>query len=304
MPAEGLVLLTPWRSDPMTLYREFTTVEELTEQYDIEATVPDFGAYAADYVARSAATREELGGTLDVRYGATLTETYDVFRGPVAGEELQPALFFVHGGYWKATDAKVWSYLADGMARHGITTVVEDYTLAPAVSVAEITRQHRAAFAHLYRHAESLGVDRSKIVIAGHSAGGHAVGALLATDWAGEYGLPAQPFAGALPVSAVMDLRPLVHSFVQPWLNLSWGDAVALSPQLTLPAAVPPTLAVVGTKETDEFERQSRDWVAACVAAGLDVAFRTLDRNHFDILDDLADPEGVLARAVLGFLGR
>ncbi|MCZ2813816.1 alpha/beta hydrolase [Modestobacter sp. VKM Ac-2979] len=286
----------------MSLYRDFATVEELTAQYDIEATVPDFGAYATDFVARSAATREALGGTLDVRYGATLTETYDVFPG--AGEGLSPALYFVHGGFWKATDSKVWSYVADGMAPHGVVTVVESYTLAPAVSVAEITRQHRAAFAHLYRNAEEFGVDRSKIVVAGHSAGGHAVGALLATDWAGEYGLPAQPFAGALPFSAVMDLRPLVHSFVQPWLNLSPGDAAALSPQLHLPTAVPPTLAVVGTRETEEFERQSRDWAAACQAAGLDVEFRTLERNHFDILDDLADPDGELARAVLGFLGR
>jgi len=286
----------------MSLYREFTTVEELTAQYDIEATVPDFGAYATDFVARSAATRQALGGTLDVRYGATLTETYDVFPG--AGEGLSPALFFVHGGFWKATDSKVWSYLADGMAPRGVVTVVENYTLAPAVSVAEITRQHRAAFAHLHRNAEEFGVDRSKIVLAGHSAGGHAVGALLATDWAGEYGLPAQPFAGALSVSAVMDLRPLVHSFVQPWLNLSPGDAAALSPQLHLPTTVPPTLAVVGTRETEEFQRQSRDWAAACGAAGLDVEFRTLERNHFDILDELADPDGELARAVHGFLGR
>ena len=284
------------------LYREFGTVEELTAQYDIEATVPDFGAYAADYVARSEATRQRLGGTLDVQYGATLTETYDVLPG--ADDGLSPALFFVHGGYWKATDAKVWSYVADGMAPHGVTTVLEDYTLAPAVTVAEIVRQHRAAFAHLYRNAEQFGIDRTKIVVAGHSAGGHAIGALLATDWAGQYGLPAQPFAGALPVSAVMDLRPLVHSFVQPWLNLTPGEAAALSPQLHLPTEVPPTLAVVGTKETDEFERQSRDWAAACVAAGLPVEFRTLDRNHFDILDDLADPDGELARAVLGFLGR
>ena len=287
----------------MSLYREFDTVDELTAQYDIEATVPDFGAYADDYVARSAATRERLGGTLDVRYGATLTETFDVFPGTGA-EGLAPALFFVHGGFWKATDSKVWSYVADGMAPHGVTTVVENYTLAPAVTVGEITRQHRAAFAYLYRNAEELGVDRSKIVIAGHSAGGHAIGALLATDWAGEYRLPAQPFAGALPVSAVMDLRPLVHSFVQPWLNLTVEDTLALSPQLNLPTAVPPTLAVVGTQETDEFERQSRDWAAACVEAGLPVDFRTLERNHFDILDDLADPDGELTRAVLGFLGR
>jgi len=286
----------------MTLYREFATVDELTAQYDIEATVPDFGVYADDYVARSAATRQALGGTLDVRYGATLTETFDVFPGRADGDGLQPALFFVHGGFWKATDSKVWSYVADGMAPHGVTTVVENYTLAPAVTVAEITRQHRAAFAYLYRNAESLGVDRDRIVIAGHSAGGHAVGALLATDWVGEYGLPAQPFAGALPVSAVMDLRPLVYSFVQPWLNLTVEDTLVLSPQLDLPVAAPPTLAVVGTQETPEFERQTRDWAAACVGAGLPVEFRTLERNHFDILDTLADPDGELAQAVLGFL--
>ena len=176
----------------MALYREFTTVDELTEQYDIEATVPDFGAYAADYVARSAATRAALRGTLDVRYGATLSETFDVLPGRSDGGGLQPALFFVHGGYWKATDAKVWSYVADGMAPHGVTTVVENYALAPAVTVAEIVRQHRAAFAHLHRNVEEFGVDRSRIVIAGHSAGGHGIGALLATDWVGEYGLPAQ----------------------------------------------------------------------------------------------------------------
>ena len=91
---------------------------------------------------------------------------------------------------------------------------------------------------------------------------------------------------------------------MQPWLTLSVEDTLVLCPQLNLPTAVPPTLAVVGTKETDEFERQSRDWAAACVDAGLPVEFRTLERNHFDILDDLADPDGELAKAVLGFLGR
>ena len=101
-----------------------------------------------------------------------------------------------------------------------------------------------------------------------------------------------------------MDLRPLPRTFVQPWLNLTVGDTRALSPQLDLPTATPPTLAVVGTGETAEFQRQTRDWAAACADAGLPVQFRTLERNHFDILDDLADPEGELAQAVLGFLGR
>lgn len=284
---------------PAPLYREFTTVEEITALYDIEATVPDFGAYAADYVQRSAATRARLGGTLDVRFGPTLAETFDVFPG---GDGSRPTVFFVHGGYWKATDSKVWSYVADGLAPHGVTTVVSNYALAPQVSVAEIVRQHRAAFATMWQRAEELGVDRDNIVVAGHSAGGHAVAALLATDWVGEYGLPAQPFVGALPVSPVFDLRPLPHSWLAPYLQLTPADALALSH--LAPVSPVPTHVVVGTRETAEFERQSRDWAAAGQEAGLPVELTLLDHNHFTILDELSDPDGVLTRAALGHLGR
>ncbi len=284
---------------PAPLYRDFATVEEITALYDIEATVPDFGAYAADFVARSAATRERLGGHLDVRFGATLAETFDVFPG---GDGPRPTVFFVHGGYWKATDSKVWSYVADGLAPHGVTTVVSNYALAPQVTVAEIVRQHRAAFATAWQRAEELGIDRDNIVVAGHSAGGHAVAALLATDWAGEYGLPAQPFVGALPVSPVFDLRPLPHSWLAPYLQLTPADALALSH--LAPVSTVPTHVVVGTRETPEFERQSRDWAAAGQEAGLPVELTLLDHNHFTIMDELADPDGVLTRAALGYLGR
>jgi arylformamidase len=280
------------------LYRDFSTVEEINALYDIEATVPDFGAYAADYVERSAATRARLDVVPDVRFGPTLAETFDVFRG---GEGARPTVFFVHGGYWKATDSKVWSYVADGPAPHGVTTVVSNYALAPHVSVAEIVRQHRAAFATMWHRADELGVDRENVVVAGHSAGGHAVAALLATDWAGEYGLPAQPFVGAIPVSPVFDLRPLPHSWLAPYLQLTTTDALALS--YLAPASSVPTHVVVGSRETAEFERQSRDWAAAGERAGLPVEFTILDHNHFTILDELAAPDGVLTRIALGFLG-
>jgi len=77
----------------------------------------------------------------------------------------------------------------------------------------------------------------------------------------------------------------------------------ALSPQLHLPAALPPTVLAHGTGETAEFARQTRDFGAALQAQGFDVEVTALPRNHFDILDDLADPEGPLARAVLRLAG-
>jgi arylformamidase len=290
---------------PPGLYRDFTTVEELDAQYDIEASVPDFGIYVEQFIARSAAARAELEARLDVLYGPTLAETVDVFPGagpaPAAG---RPAVLFVHGGYWKVTTSKEWSYVARGLVERGVTVVVENYALCPTVTVREIVRQHRAAFAMLYRDAEALGVDRSRLVVAGHSAGGHAVACLADTDWAADYGFPATPIAGILGVSGLYDLRPLPRtSFVGPHLGLDAGEAVALSPQLHLPAALPPTVLAYGTAETAEFARQSRDFGVALQAQGFDVEVTELPRNHFDILDDLADPDGPLARAVLRLAG-
>ena len=288
----------------MPLYRDFTTVEELDAQYDIEASVPDFGMYVEQFIARSAAARAGIAAELDVPYGPTLAETFDVFPGagpaPAAG---RPALLFVHGGYWKVTTSKEWSYVATGLVERGVTVVVENYALCPGVTVREIVRQHRAAFTRLYRDAATFGVDRSRIVVAGHSAGGHAVASLVGTDWAGEYGLPAAPIAGVVGVSGVYDLRPLPRTFLAPYLGLDAGEAVALSPQLHLPATLPPTVIAHGTAETDEFVRQSCDYAASLQAAGFPVEAMALPRNHFDVLDDLADADGPLARAVARLAG-
>ncbi len=283
------------------LYRDFTSTEELDRLYDIEATVPDFGAYANDFVARSAAFRAEANARLDVAYGPTREETYDVFlpAGEGAG---RPALFFIHGGYWKATTSKVWSYVAKGLTEAGFVVVVEDYALAPKVTVAEIVRQHRAAFAHLHRHAADYGVDPARIVVAGHSAGGHGVASLLATAWEENYGLPAVPYAGALPVSGVFDLRPLVHTFVNAELRLDAAAAEAIS-ILTPPATLPPLTVAYGTDETPEFERQSVDFAAAVAEAGHPVEVLALGNNHFDILESLADGTGALASVVMRYAG-
>jgi len=286
----------------MALYREFETPEQLDAQYNLTARVPDFPQVAASWDVRSAATRERLGGRLDVRYGPTLAETVDILPGSGAAAGLRPAVLFVHGGYWMRTSSKQWSYLADGLAPHGITTVVENYALCPEVTVTEIVRQHRAAFAWLWHNAAELGIDRDNIVLAGHSAGGHGVASLLGADWAGQYGLPALPFRAAIPISGIFDLRPLPYTYLAPYLQLTASEAAALSPQLRLPGQLPPTLAAVGSEEPDELRRQSRDWAQACRANGLPVEFRELPGDHFNVLDALADPDGALARAVVEFL--
>ncbi len=53
-----------------------------------------------------------------------------------------------------------------------------------------------------------------------------------------------------------------------------------------------------GTYETPEFQRQSRDFVAAVKAAGKPAELLVGEGyNHFEMLETLANPYGLLGRA-------
>ena len=278
----------------------YANYDELNAQYDIEATIPDFGAFVNRIVSASEDARATLTTRLDVRFGPTLAETYDVFYPTKTNDAGKaPALFFVHGGFWKATTSKEWSYVAKGLCEMGFVVIVESYALRPHVTISEIVRQHRAAFAHFWAHADEYGVDKDRIVVAGHSAGGHAVAALLETQWDTDYGLPAEPIKAGIPVSGLFDLRPLQQTSFGPILGMSDAEAIALSPMLSLPRSKRITAVIYGTQETPEFERQSTDFAAALLEEKQNVEVLPLAHNHFTILDELADKDGAIARQVL-----
>ncbi|MGJ3439466.1 alpha/beta hydrolase [Pseudomonas sp. Je.1.5.c] len=277
------------------LYRNFTTRQALDEQYDVEQTVPDFGQYVSHYVESSAIAREQLTCSLDIRYGASVEETVDIFYpSDATASVLKPAVFFIHGGFWKATTSKEWSFVAQGLAKLGVVTVVENYTLCPKVSVAEIIRQHRAAYAYVWNNAARFGIDRNRIVLVGHSVGGHGVAELLATQLWGDYGLAPTPYKAAIAVSGLFDVRPIPHTFAGPILGLSVSDAESLSPYLRISNNRVPLQVVVGEQETDEFIRQSLDYITACSEQGWEVEKYIAEKNHFDILDEFFHGEGVM----------
>lgn len=286
---------------PAPLYRDFSTVEALNAEYNLDDNVPDFARYIEGYISRSAMTREVLDCQLDVPFGPTKPEHLDIFP---ASQPNPPAMVFVHGGYWRITSSKEWSFLADGPVAAGFTTFVTNYALCPGVTLPEIVRQHRAAIAWIYRNAADLGIDRQRIIVTGHSAGGHAVAEILATDWVNDYGLPADVVKGGVAVSGVFDLRPFPFTFLAPYLRLQETDIARISPQLNMSdQSTVPMAIVYGDRETAEFQRQSLDYHASCLAAGLDVDLLALPRHHFDILDDLADAKGPIFEAVTRLAG-
>ena len=85
------------------------------------------------------------------------------------------------------------------------------------------------------------GGDPQRIVVAGHSAGGHLAAMLLCCRWKDvDADLPARLVRGALSISGLFDLEPLRHTpFLQDDLRLTPRGRCALSPAFFPRAARP-----------------------------------------------------------------
>jgi arylformamidase len=127
---------------------------------------------------------------------------------------------------------------------------------------------------------------------------------LLATDWRGEYGLPGNIVKGATAISGLYDLAPFPYTFLQPKLQLAYDQISRNSPILHVPDASAPLLVAYGEDETDEFKRQSEEYLAACKARGLEGEVLILQgKNHYEVIDGFLDAESPLCSAILGQMG-
>ncbi len=61
-----------------------------------------------------------------------------------------------------------------------------------------------------------------------------------------------------------------------------------------------PVIVAYGSYETPEFKRQSRDFAKAVADAGKRAQLIVAENyNHFEVIETLANPHGILGRAVL-----
>ncbi len=193
-----------------------------------------------------------------------------------------------------------FSYVAYGLHDTSAVTVVVNYALVPDVSFDELVRQCRAALAWIWRNADRFGGNREQIFVSGHSAGGHLVAMMMATDWpAFDPELPVQPICGGCGISGLYDLEPIRLCFLNEDLRLSEEDAARNSPMKQRRTCLSPLLLPVGATEGPEYLRQSNDLAEAWFHSGKtpDVLVM-LGHNHFSIATQLDDPESELSRAI------
>lgn len=286
------------------IFRDFDQAV-LDAAYNNRAHVPGFQTRVDRWLAASAAARASTPCVLDIAYGPAPRQRLDVFRpsgdAPAGG---WPALLYFHGGYWQGNHKDGYSFPAPAITARGALYVAATYDLCPAVSMTTLIEQTRAAVVWLHRHAADMGLDPSRLVVAGHSAGGHIAASLAHTDWRAR-GFERPALAGALPLSGLYDLEPIRLSYLNAACRMDAAEAAALSPIGHVRRDAPPVVLAVGAAELPELVRQTRDYAAALAAAGAapKAVFETPGDEHFSIVDRLFDPDGPLRPALLELIG-
>jgi arylformamidase len=258
-------------------------------QYNNRELVPDHQDYLQRWSAESAKARKAGPCELDIAHGHAPGETLDVFPAPHAGA---PVLVFIHGGYWRALDKKDVSFVGPAFTRHGACVVVPNYDLCPAVTVPQIVLQVARSVAWTWHNIARYGGDRRRIVVAGHSAGGHLAAMMLSCLWPQlDPALPRDTVCSALAISGLHDLDPIMRTpFLQRDLNLTAQQVAQASPA-RLPAPRQGTLySVAGALESGEYHRQNQLIQEAWGARRVPVCELQPGLHHFSILDALVDP--------------
>lgn len=216
--------------------------------------------------------------------------TVDVFPSRNEGD----VVVFIHGGYWQALDGSFFSHLAAGLNAHGVSVAIPSYDLCPQVSIDDIIAQMRMAAGELAR----LG---RRLVVSGHSAGGHLAACLMATDWRSvDPALPQNLVKAAYTISGLFDLGPLLKTSINNALGLDEAAAGQASPVFWQPPMHGTLDAVVGGDESAEYFRQSRMIVHAWGCGGFDTRFAEVPgANHFTAIAPLADPNSPMTQRVL-----
>ena len=189
-----------------------------------------------------------------------------------------PVVVFVHGGYWNSQDkgyfrpfTGLYTNIGIALAKRGIGTAIVDYRIYPEVSIEGELSDVAQSIAWVQKNIANYGGDPSKMVLAGHSAGGHMV-ALLAAEQTRliAAGVDLNGIIGLAPISAIWDLEDMEkvkgkafnESTTYPVFGTEdqvWKD---LSPQTYLHQLQIPMHLIYGSNDEAYIMQQNKDILA------------------------------------------
>jgi arylformamidase len=254
----------------------------------------------ARHTACSAEARRRLAHRPNLPYGEHADERLDVFPAGRAGAPVQ---VFVHGGAWKNFTKDDFSFAAESFVPMGVHTVVLNFSKLPGAKLSDVARQVRRALEWVVRNAASFGGDPQRVYVCAHSSGAH-LSAMALSGHGASPGVARDFIKGATLISGPYYMEPVVLSARGSYVHLSGDEVRELSPGLFPERLACPVLIAYAEHDTDEFQRQSREFAAGLERAGrLEKLIRFPALNHFELPEKLRDASHGLTRAVLAQMG-
>lgn len=270
-------------------------------------------AFAAGGVGESAGAPPTPSGVTtrtDLRYGPGRDEAFDLHLP--AGDGPHPVIVWVHGGGWIGGDKSAPGPYLDQLAGQGWAGMSINYSVAPGKRYPEPVRQLDLAARYLQDHAGELGLDATRVVLAGDSAGAQIAGQYAAMVTSPSYatevgiatGLAPERLKGVLLHSGPYQPRDAIGGTgVMGWFvrTVGWAylgakhldsplvDQASVTAHIT--ADFPPALLSGG--DLDPLTKQGRGLAAALEGLGVEVSAHWYPGLNHEFQFDLSLPQSM-----------
>ncbi|SHN32163.1 Acetyl esterase/lipase [Cyclobacterium lianum] len=167
---------------------------------------------------------------------------------PEDTQPLRPAMVFFFGGGWNGGSTEQFRPHAKYFARKGMVTVLADYRVRSRhqTDPFQALEDAKSAIRYLKIHAERFGIDSSKIIASGGSAGGHLAAATALVsgfDSPEDWEISSKPAALVL-FNPVIDNGPGGYGYER--IGSRYKE---FSPLHNILQGAPPTLLFLGTAD-------------------------------------------------------
>ena len=243
------------------------------------------------------------GKAAEMTYGSDALQTLDFHSAKT--DRPAPLVLFVHGGGWKRGDKNnaTGEFKAAHYNEQGYHFASINYRLVPNATVEEQAADVAAALAKLLAEADRLKIDRSRVVLMGHSAGAHLV-SLVGTDpqYLRGAGLSLSDVRGIIPLDgAAYDVPAqmgenarLMGDTYEQAFGTDPARQRALSPTFNARAPNAPAFLILHVQRKDG-TAQSKALGEALAKAGTDATVRGFEgrglQGHAEINRRMGDPD-------------
>jgi acetyl esterase/lipase len=208
---------------------------------------------------------------VNLAYGTEQRQKLDIYLPRTAAH--RPIVIFWYGGSWTQGSKADYRFVGNALAKLGFIAVLPDYRLFPQVTFPLFDEDGARAVAWVEQHAGEFGGDPKRIVLMGHSAGGHTA-AFLAFNHAflERFGANSHSIVGLIGLSGTYTFIPdsdvLRAAFPAPFGPADW------QPIRFVDSAAPPTLLLHGLADTEVLPQEAIELHDALVGAHVRVQMR------------------------------